>query len=84
MLSTGMEFLLQGWYALHRVGIPLYRDGLLSTGLECFGQSCNTFMQGGNALDRVGIPLCRVGTLSRTLECSRRSWNAFDRVGIHL
>jgi ABC-type glycerol-3-phosphate transport system permease component len=48
-----MECFLQGWNAFYRVGIPLYRDGMLSTGLE-------SFLQGWNAFDRVGIPLYRV------------------------
>jgi hypothetical protein len=43
MLSTEVEYLctelerfLQGWNAFDRGGIPLYRVGMLSTGLECF------------------------------------------------
>jgi hypothetical protein len=43
MLSTELEYLrtgskcfLDGWNAFDRVGIPLYRVGMLSRGLECF------------------------------------------------
>jgi hypothetical protein len=32
---TGLESLLEGWNALDRVGIPLYRVGVLSKGLVC-------------------------------------------------
>jgi hypothetical protein len=51
MLSTGLEYLcpglecfLQGWNAFDRVGIPLYRVGMLSRGLECFRHSWNSFV----------------------------------------
>jgi hypothetical protein len=53
MLSTELEYLctelegfLQGWDAFDRVGISLYRVGMLSRGLECFRQSWNTIVQG--------------------------------------
>jgi hypothetical protein len=40
----------------------MYWVGMLSTGLECFLQSWNTFVQGWNAFYRVGM-------LSTELEC---------------
>jgi hypothetical protein len=46
MLSRGLEFFLEGWNAFDRVGIPLYRVGLLSRGLECFRESWNTLVHG--------------------------------------
>jgi hypothetical protein len=56
MISTELEFLctcfecfLEGWHAFDRVGIPLYRVGMLSTGLECFRLSGNTFVHSWNA-----------------------------------
>jgi hypothetical protein len=64
MLSTGLEFLytewecyLQGWNAFDSVGIPLYRVGMLSTGVKCF-------LEDWNAFDRVGKRLCRDEMLS--------------------
>jgi hypothetical protein len=52
MLSTELEYLriglerfLMGWNAFDRVGIPLYRVGMLSRGLECFRQSWNNYVQ---------------------------------------
>jgi hypothetical protein len=33
---TELECFLQAWNAFDRVGIPLYRVGMLPTGLECF------------------------------------------------
>jgi hypothetical protein len=50
---------------------------MLSTGLECFRQSWNSFVQGCNDFDSVGIHLYRVGMLSRGLECFRQIWNTF-------
>jgi hypothetical protein len=45
-LCTGLECFQQGWNAFDRVGlplysagIPLYRVGMLSRGLECIRQS---------------------------------------------
>jgi hypothetical protein len=63
-ICTELECFLQGGNAFHRVGIPLYRVGMLSTGLEylCTGWEC--FLEGWNAFDRVGIPLDTVGMLS--------------------
>jgi hypothetical protein len=56
MLSTGLEYLciqlecfLQGWNDFDSVGIPLYRVGMLSRGLECFRQCWYTFEQSWNA-----------------------------------
>jgi hypothetical protein len=50
-LCRGLECFLEGWNAFDRVGIPLYRVGMLSRGLEflsteleCFRQSWNTFV----------------------------------------
>jgi hypothetical protein len=48
MLSTKVECFLQGWNSFDRVGITLYRVGMLSRGMECF-------LQGWNAFFRVGI-----------------------------
>jgi hypothetical protein len=48
-LCTQLESLLQGWNTFDRVGITLYRAGMLSTGLECFLHGWNTFVQGSNA-----------------------------------
>jgi hypothetical protein len=45
-LCTKLECFLQGGNAFYRVGIPLYRVGLFSTGLGCFPQSWRTFVQG--------------------------------------
>jgi hypothetical protein len=75
MLSRRLEYYLEGWSTFDRVGIHLYRVGMLSTGLECFLQSWNDFY--------------RDGMLSIGLECFRQSWNTFvqgwnaiQRVGI--
>jgi ABC-type glycerol-3-phosphate transport system permease component len=57
MLSTVLECFPQGWNAFHKVGIPLFRVGMLSRGLERFRQSWNTFVPCLNAFDRVGIHL---------------------------
>jgi hypothetical protein len=97
MLSTGLEYLctelegfLQCWYAFDRVGIPLYRVGMLSTGLVCFLQGCYAFYRVG--MLSTGL-VCflqgwyafyRVGMLSTVLVCFLQGWNAFDRVGIPL
>jgi hypothetical protein len=81
MLSRELEFFgkswntfVQGCHAFHRVGIPLYRVGMLSRVLECL-------LEGWHAFDRVGIPLYRVGMPSRVLECLLEGWHAFERVG---
>jgi ABC-type spermidine/putrescine transport system permease subunit II len=58
----------------------MYRVGILSTELEFFLQSWNTFVQSWNAFYRVGIPLYIVGMLSTGLECFLQSWNAFYKV----
>jgi hypothetical protein len=57
MLSTELEYLctqlecfLEGWNAFDSVGIPFYRVGLLSRGLECSRQSWSTFVQSSNSL----------------------------------
>jgi hypothetical protein len=60
----------------------MYRVGMLSTGLECFRLSWNTFVQSWNAFYMVGIPLYIFGLLSTELECFLQSWNAFYRVGM--
>jgi hypothetical protein len=56
MLSTELEYLctelecfLVCWNAFDRVGIPLYRFGMLSRGLECFLEGWYTFVQSFNA-----------------------------------
>jgi hypothetical protein len=49
MLSTVLECFLECWNAFDRVGIPLYRVGRLSRGLEWFRQSWNNFVQGCNS-----------------------------------
>jgi hypothetical protein len=49
MQSTVLECCLQDWNAFDRVGIPLYRVGMLSRVLEYFLQCRNTFVQGWNA-----------------------------------
>jgi hypothetical protein len=61
-LCTVLKCFLDGWNAFGRVGIPLYRagrplyrDGMLSTRLECCRQSWNTFVQGWNAFYSVGM-----------------------------
>jgi hypothetical protein len=53
MLSTELEYLCtelecfrEGRIAFDRVGMPLYRVGMRSTGLECFRQSWKSFVQG--------------------------------------
>jgi hypothetical protein len=75
---------MQGGNALDKVGIHLYRVGMLSRVLECF-------LQGWNAFDRVGMLsteleyLCiELEYLCTELECFLQAWNAFDRVGIPL
>jgi hypothetical protein len=96
MLSGGLECFLEGWNAFDSVGIPLYRVGILSAGLEyiCTGFKC--FLEGWNAFDiagipvyragiplyRAGIPLYRAGMLYRGVQCFLQSWNAFCRVGM--
>jgi ABC-type glycerol-3-phosphate transport system permease component len=46
-LCTPLECFLQGWNAFDRVGIPLYRVGMLSRVLECFLQGWNAFLRVG-------------------------------------
>jgi hypothetical protein len=52
MLSRGLECFQEGGNAFDRVGIPLYRDGMLARVLVCLLEVWNTF-------DSVGIPLYR-------------------------
>jgi hypothetical protein len=52
---TGMECFLHGWNAVDRVGIPLYRVGMLSTVLECFRQTWNTSVMSWNDFYMVGM-----------------------------
>jgi hypothetical protein len=75
MLSTELEYLCkqlecfpEGWNAFDRVGIALYRVGMLSTGLECFRQSWNTFVQSWNAFYRVGMLSTELEDLCTGLE----------------
>jgi hypothetical protein len=70
MLSRGLECFRRSWNpfvqgckAFDRVGIPLYRVGMVSRRLECF-------LYGWNAIDRVA-------TLSTELERFRQNWNTF-------
>jgi hypothetical protein len=44
MLSTWLECSRQSWNAFDRVGIPLYRFGMLSSMLDCI-------LEGWNASD---------------------------------
>jgi ABC-type glycerol-3-phosphate transport system permease component len=44
MLSRVLDCFLEGWNAFDRVGIPLYRVGMLSTELESFRQSWNSLV----------------------------------------
>jgi hypothetical protein len=74
MLSVELECFLHGWHGFHRVGgplywdgIPLYRFGMLSTGLQRLRQGWNAFY--------------RVGMLSVGLECFLHGWHGFHRVG---
>jgi hypothetical protein len=52
-LCTELECSLEGWNAFDSVGIPLYRVGVLSRGLECYRQCWYTFVQSCNAFYRV-------------------------------
>jgi hypothetical protein len=70
MLSCGLESFLEGWNALDRVGIALYRVAMLSSGLE-------SFLERRNALDRVGILLYRLAMLSTELEYLGTGWECF-------
>jgi hypothetical protein len=67
-ICSELECFLECWNAFDSVGIPLYRVGMLSRGLECFRQYWYTFVQSWNAFYRVGIPLYRVRMLSTGLE----------------
>jgi hypothetical protein len=57
---------------------------MLSTVLECFRQSWNTFVQVWDAFYRVGILSTQLEYLCTELECFLEGWNAFDSVGIPL
>jgi hypothetical protein len=48
-LGTELECFLEGGNAFYMVGIPLYRVGMLSRGLECFRQCWNSFVHASNA-----------------------------------
>jgi hypothetical protein len=48
-LCTEVDCSLEGLNGFDSDGIPLYRVGMLSTGLECFRQCWNTFVQSWNA-----------------------------------
>jgi hypothetical protein len=50
VLCTELECFLEGWNAFDRVGITVYRDGMLSRGVECFRQCWYTFVQSWNAI----------------------------------
>jgi hypothetical protein len=69
MLSTALEYLctepecyVQGWNSFYRVGIPLYRVGMHSTGVQCF-------LKGSDAFDRVGMLSTDLEYLCTELEC---------------
>jgi hypothetical protein len=47
MLSKGLECSLEGRNAFDRVGILLYRVGMLTRGMECFLQDWNAFFRFG-------------------------------------
>jgi hypothetical protein len=64
-LCTELQCFLESWKAFDRVGIPLYRVGMLPKGLEYFRQCWNAF-------DSVGIPLYRAAMLTTGLECFRQ------------
>jgi hypothetical protein len=83
-LCTELECFLQGGNAFDRVGIPLYTDGMLATGLEYFRQCWNTIVQSWNAHEGVGMLSKVLVYLCTELECFRQGWNAFDSVGIPL
>jgi hypothetical protein len=63
MLSRGLECFPEVWNTFNRVGIPLHRLGIPSSGLECS-------LQGWNAIPMVGM-------LSGGLEYIQQSWNTF-------
>jgi hypothetical protein len=81
MLSTELEYIcrqlecfLQGGNAFDSVGIPLYRIGMLSTGLDSVGIP----------LYRVGMLSVGWECFRQCWNTFVLSWNAFDRVGIPL
>jgi hypothetical protein len=49
MPSSGLECILEGWNALDRVGIPLYRGAMLSTELEYLCTELECFLKDWNA-----------------------------------
>jgi hypothetical protein len=55
---------------------------MLSTGLECFRQSWNTFVQSQKFMYRVGILSAELEYLCTELECFLQGWNTFYRVGM--
>jgi hypothetical protein len=67
MISRGVEYLCKEFdcflgNAFDRVGIPLYRVGMIFSGLEYFLEIRNSF-------DSVEIHVYRVGVLNTGLEC---------------
>jgi hypothetical protein len=83
-LCTELQFLLEGWNAFDRVGIPLYILQMLSRGLACFRQSWNTFVHSWNAFYRVGMLSTVLVYLCIEMERFLQGWNAFDSVGTPL
>jgi hypothetical protein len=61
-LCTVVKFFIERWNAFDRVGIPLYRVGMILSGLEYFLEIRNSF-------DSVEIHVYRVGVLNTGLEC---------------
>jgi hypothetical protein len=88
MISRVLVCFLEVWNTFDRVGIPLYRVGMLrqgwnaSTGLECFRQCWNTLVQSWNAFYWVGMHCTELEYLCTELECFLLCWNAFCRVGM--
>jgi hypothetical protein len=75
MLSTELECFRQSWNAFDRVGIPLYRVGMLSTELGYLCTELQCFLQGSNAFYRVGM-------LATVLEFCLQCWKAVYRVAM--
>jgi hypothetical protein len=76
-LCAEFECFLQGGNAFDSVGIPLYRVGKLSRGLECFRQSSNNFVQSSNAFERVAMLSRGLEYLSTGWECFLQGWYTF-------
>jgi hypothetical protein len=55
---------------------------MLSTGLECFRQSWNTFVQSWDASYRDGMLWTELEYVCTEIECYVQIWNAFYGVGM--